>query len=344
MDEAVSNPEGGKITNAFEKTQAKIQDDELSIAFVKYTESSTIPNVHADYLAEPIAHYSDFVTVPIFKELVSAINSDKTDLTDPAYQSLKESIRRFLSATEEKSFDRPIMGLIPRLGWKYINDLLQVYEEYNVRAFAFDFNRKKITTGTQIAMIRPLMEHIANRSIEEHVMFYALNPSPGVSIQSMESRPAADIASLGLGFDIVGGRHVTPPMPSEAFEDAEASKTGEDGLPDFRIFDKEEWVYRDIPLEDVPSEMPVDSGIAPERIVTRMQRAPQNEKYRLQKLVNDEQRALATNELENQLTSDKGFDYVKSKLGVTDRVEQHYGEVRSAFEAGQEQTDLDEFA
>jgi hypothetical protein len=339
LDEAMRDPDGGTINEKLQEDFEKTADDEVTVSFTKYTETSTFGPAHAQYMADLHATYSDIITVPMMPKLVRNVDPE-VGLSDPNYRSFKKSVVAFLNQVEDRHPEKPVMGLIPRLGWEFIDDLMGVYEAHDVLAYAFDFNRCKVTTGTQVAMIQPLMESVARRGIEEYVLFYAINPSPGVVDRTLGVRPASDIASFGLGFDIVGGRHVSPNQPSEVFEEMEASD--EEG-PQFRLFDREEWVYREIPVSDLPQEFPEESAFDPERVAARVERSQSNAKYRFQRLVNGEQQALAAADLREELEEGEAYSYVSQKMGVTNQVERAYEQTRGDFDSERFQTGLGEF-
>lgn len=339
LDEAMRDPDGSQINADLESQYSRAPDDSLKVTFTKYTEASTLDVAHARYLADLNATYSDILTVPLMPKLVRNVEDS---LSDPPYHSLKKSIVAFLNQVEERHPEVPVMGLIPRLGWTFINDLLEVYEAHDVTTYAFDFDRCKVTTGSQLAMIEPLMQSIANRGIEEHTLFHAINPSPGTRQQAIGARPASDIASLGLGFDIIGGCHVSPRMPEEAFEEMEADQ-GEDGEPDFRLFDRTEWIYRDIPIADLQDMFPEESAFDAEGVATRVRRSPSNAKYRLQKLVNGEQKALAAKDLRYALETGEAYPQVIEKVGVTDQTQSAYENARDEFDEERFQSGVGEF-
>lgn len=341
LDEAMRRSDGGQINKDLAEQFKKTSEDELTVTFTKYTETSTLGPAHAHYLVELHDAYSDVITVPLMPKLIGNIDPAE-GVEDPNFQSFKKSVAAFLNQVEEQQLEKPVMGLIPKLGWEFTNNLMGIYEAYDVRAYAFDFDRCKVTTGTQVAMIRPLMQNIANRGIEEHVMFYAINPSPGKRDNSLGARPAADIASFGLGFDIVGGCHVSPNLPEEVFEEMEAEQ-GENEEPEFRLFDREEWVYRDIPVSNLTEVFPDESGFNAEEVAARVRQSPSNAKYRLQHLVNGEQQALAASNLCTELEAGDAYSIVKKKGGVTAQTQSAFKQVRAGFDNERLQTRFGDF-
>lgn len=338
LDEAMGKAGGGKINSDLQKQHAKTGAHELNITFTKYKEASTLSPPHAAYLVDFHAAYSDIITVPLMPKLVREINGD---LTDGNYRSLKKSIVAFLNQAEDRHPDLPVMGLIPRVGRVFVNDLLDLYEDYDILAYAFDFDRCKVTTGDQLSMVQPVMQNIASRGIEEHVLTYAINASAGRVDQDIGARPAADISAFGLGIDIVGGQHVPFRADAETFEEMEAS---EDEEVQFRLFDRKKWVYNDIPISDLPDHFPNESRFSAEQVVERVQNAPKNGKSRLQHVINGELKALAAADLRQNLTDGHGFDSIREKTGLTEQAANAFEATREEFDDERFQSGLGEFS
>lgn len=334
LDRAMSRPSGGAVADKFEKQLKNVSEEEVRITFFEYDETITLPPAHAQFLAQVQAAFSDIITVPMHPRLVGDICEG---LSDPAYRSLKKSIATFLHAVEACQIEKPVMGLIPRLGWSFIDDLLELYEGYDILAYGFDFDRCKVTTGTQVSMIGPLMQSIANRGIEEYVLFYALNPHPGFNDDIIGARPADDFASFGLGFDIIGGRHRTPNVSSEAAEEMES------GELTFRLFDRESWVRQEVPLEELVDKFPQESAFDPQRIAARLRQGGSNAKYRFQTVVNAEQLALAAKDLRDDLDEGDAYQRIASKPGISPQAQRAYHSVRDSFDEAREQSGLGDF-
>lgn len=318
----------------------KTNEDELTVAFVSYDETGILPRGDAAHLVDILDSVSDVIPVPLMPKTAEAIDPDEHDGTnDPAYKSLRKSIENVLDAVDRRAPATPVMGVLPMLGWDYIEDLLDLYERRNVRAFCLDFNRRKITAANQVAVLRPLMKSISTRGIEDKVLTYGINLHPGSKDDAMGFRSAADFASFGLGLDILGGRHVPPKMPSHVFEDGETAK---DEIT-FRLFDKTDGCYREISLANLPSVFPDDSALDASHIVRRCQNSPKNAKFRLQKLVNCEQKSLAGKEIQSEFGSGNPYTKFTSKPGISPSMVKSFGDVREGFDDGRDQTGLSEF-
>lgn len=343
LDEAMQRSDGGRVNEALRRQYRDVRDDEIAFTFLKYDEATTLGPGHAAFLTDLQATYSDVLIVPLMPKLSRNIGPDDDEeplerpLSDTQYRSFKKGVVTFLNAAEDRHPEMPVMGLFPRVGWEYLNDLMSVYQSFDLSAYAFNFDRCKPTTDTQVAMIRWLMKSIAGQRIEDHVLFYAINPAPGTPNDDLGARPAADIASVGLGFDIIGGRHESYRASEEAFEEMEL------GREEFRLFDTDDWVYREVPYEDLVDEFPDRSSLNPDRITARLNAGGQNAKYRFQALVNTEQIGIAAADLRSALEAGDTAEQLRKKLGVTVQTQEAFQDVRRAFIQGREQSELGDF-
>lgn len=333
--------DGDAVVKDLQRGYNKTRDDELTIAFVSYKPTTPISEAEAKYLCEEaIAPFSDVMTVPLMPELAQTVDTDN-GTSDLAFRAYVESVKTFLEVAERSAPDMPIMGVIPILGHDYTRELMDLYGREQVRAFCLDFNRTQITAKAKVDIIRPMMSSIARRGIEENVLFYGINLAPGTRDESLGGRPAADFAGVGMGLDIIGGSHVSPRRPPSVFEDSEA-ESGEDPIT-FRLFDKDEWMYHDVPLDELPEVFPDDSSLDAEHVVMRCRQSPNNTRPRLQKIVNAEQKALAANELQPEIEDENLVDHLSGKEGVTVSTNASFQEVRGDFESELEQAGLDDF-
>ncbi|EMA34386.1 hypothetical protein [Haloarcula japonica] len=344
INEFYKNVDASKLTQARRGTSSAIvddletglrksNDDEINFVFLNWDDAQTIAQIEAEYMVDLLGSMSDVVTVPLQIALVEAI--DHSDgLTDSAYQTYKENVVRFLDVIKQRAPQAPVMGVLPPLGWDFTQDLMRVYERHDIRLYCLNFKRRKPTAARQIGMIRPMMQSIARRRIHESVLFYGINMSPGTNDPSIGMRPAADMATVGMGFDIVGGSHISPTMPPEAFED--------DGEVTFRLFDKDEYARKDVLLAELPHHFPDDSSFDPEYVVKKAANSDA-QRHRLQKLVNAEQMGLATRNLQSEVSSGNGFRHLTSKSGVTPETTKNIKDIRESFDFSAGQTGLSEF-
>jgi hypothetical protein len=181
-----------------------------------------------------------------------------------------------------------------------------------------------------------MMRNIARRGIEEDVLFYGINLSAGSNDAELGMAPAADLAALGLGLDIIGECHVPPRIPAEAFDDE-----GEETVT-FELFDETSFARREVLLADLPQELPADSSFDPEYVVKEGAQSKQKRR-RLEKLVNAELMGQAATRLQSEIASGTAFQSVTSKRGVRPQTATAYQTVRDGFDDGQNQSGLNDF-
>lgn len=346
INEVYASVDGEKIDSARKSTNNrfvrnlktaynKTEDGEITFTFVSYKETSTLPVVHAEFLVDTLSRFSDILCVPLFPKLIGSVDGSAGPI-DPHFQSFKKNVLRFLEQASQQHPEMPVMGVLPHLGWEYIDDVMDIYEAHNIKMYCLDFNRRKITADTQIEMIRPLMESVANLGIEERTIFYAMNLDKGTYDYGLDARPAADITSIGLGFDIIGGRHVAPPGTKEVFESLNSENT-------FQVFDREQFVYRDVPIADLGEYLPADASMSANYIQQRIESSSDATKYRLQRLINAEQMAFGIDSVRKKIGTGEAFNFVTSKPGITPETIAAYESVRKSFDTARFQSGLGEF-
>jgi hypothetical protein len=321
------------IVSQLRRGLKKTQPDELTFAFASYEEASTLEEHDAKFLVGILDDASDVLTVPLIPNLAKNVNPEN-GVQDGSYRSYKRSILRYLEKAREFAPSTPIMGTIPPLAWEFIDDLMEVYAAHEVEAYCLNFNRRRITASRQVGMLKPLMQNLVGRGLEDEVLLYGINMNPGQRDASVGARPATDIVAAGMGIDIIGDNHVPPNLPQEVFERMEEQQTEEgEGLA-FRLFDKEDYVRRDIPLDQLPDVFPADSALSGHHVASRVQASPTNAKYRLQSIVNAEQMAIATRELQEKITTGNAYPHMVSKVGVVSDSTSACQSVREGFDEG----------
>jgi hypothetical protein len=329
------------IRKRFERDAAKAEEEELTLPFIDYQETGRLAPREAKHLVDILDEFGDIIPVPMMSNLVRAVDPDAEGLP-PAFSSYLESVRTFIEAATTRAPNTPIMGVIPPLGWEFISELVTEYGRHDLRAFYVNFDRRKTTAATQVSMVRPLMANVAKRGIEDDVMFYAMNPDSTGRPLTKGVRPAVDAAGLGMGFDIIGGCHIPPKYPEEVFEKIEAQQPDDPEKRPFKLLDKDELVYRDIPLKALKRELPSDSGLDSERVFSRSKASPDTSLYRMQALVNQEQMALAAKALRETAAS-RRYQRMSEAEGMTEQAQQACTDVRYDFDSEPGQSGLSDF-
>lgn len=309
-----------------------VKDEEIRVTITSYQESSTMDAAHAKELAKAHAEVGDIAATPLVPNLVKNIREENSN---PSYQSLKTSIVSFLNHVHEIAPNHPVLGVLPVVEWKYLEDLLEMYSthEHKVQGYLVDFDRRTITQELQEQLIQPLMHHIGNTGIEEYTLCYALNLPPGLPTGSDSIQPSMDMISLGLGFDIIGGRHRSAKIAGDVEPNAET----------FRLFKPELWAREDISFDQLAEVLPNDTGFGVRRVVSRSESSPLQDRYRLEQLVNLERKAIAAANLREELREGKGYKNSIVKRGVTDQAQDAFDTIRDQFDEGRFQTSLEDF-
>jgi len=90
----------------------KGNDDEFNFVFAQFGSERRFDDSNLDFLLDTIYSTSDFVTVPLMSDLVSAIEDDG-DGTDSIYfKTYKENVKRFIETAEQLN-SKPIMERSP---------------------------------------------------------------------------------------------------------------------------------------------------------------------------------------------------------------------------------------
>lgn len=319
----------------------KVQDQEVVFAFTSFQDGHTIAPVEARQLANAVSAAGEFITTPLQPTLAGNVQPDQ-GLTDPAYQSYYKGVELTLQEARESHPGTPVMGVLPMLGQAYIEDLLDLYREYDVRAFALNFDRKKITASRQVSLMGPLARYLANRSLEEDVLIYAINLNPRDRELMTGVYPAANFAAVGLGVDIVGENHVSPKLPQSVFEELEASHGDGETDTEFRYFDKNSATYREIALDELPDHWPDDTGLDLDRAMERARAGAQG-RNRMETLLSAEQMALAMRSLQNSLDRSNVREYLEEREGITPDVMNAIEVVGDSFDDGRSQSSLSNY-
>ena len=325
------------ITDHLQNGANKASEDNVVIVFLTYEEASELTQVEAEQIVDIQAEFSDIITVPLMPDLTKVIDESQ-GVSAPAYQTYRSNAELITDTARERYPEMPVMGTFPILGREFVSDLLSHYLEEGLRAFCTNFNRGRPSASTKVETIKPLMQDLARRGLHEATFHYAINLKNRPTNDTLGGKPADATTAFGMGFDIVGENHVPFRAPPEEVD------WGDDGEQEtFSLFDRHQFVYRDIPLEDLKREFPERSAFDPEHVVERARESDKHRR-RLEKLVATEQMEIATRELRKHLTSDEdAFEYLTTKPGVLPQSVRAVAEVGEAFEGGIKQTDLDDF-
>lgn len=324
----LSYEEGPIHIEGLEKQLRWSRDGDFDFTFLEYDETIQISRIEAYKLVQILEQSSDYLTVPLQPRLYREINSDN-GLDDFWYTLYKDGIELFLRACHDSDTNKPIMGAIPPLDLQYVEDLINLYEMYDVFAFYIDFDWTLSTRPNQVARSRTLMRRIANQRHHEDILIYAINARRGKLDRELGYYPAADFATLMMGVDIIGGNYSGPNWPPEVFEDMET----DDG---FNLFLRDISGYIRPPINKIDSHAPEETDIDIEDLKEKSMGSDQAQR-RFEKLINAEQMGLELVEFRSALEEGTTPEFIHERHMASEIL--NAGEaVREAFEQGFQST------
>jgi len=231
-----------------------------------------------EFILDTAYSFSDIVPLPTLPKITATIDDkDKFD----RYQIFLEEIIHFLRSNKHK---KPIMGIVPRLAYGFVANLVEFYIDEGLNAFYVDFEARNPTTFKQnlLPVFRTLTQHdMAGKSF-----VYAHNVDAGRIIKASDVVNAKDILSFGFGFDAMGRRHKGRRMPTHVRQRLNT-------LPNrLRLFSKNDYgYYRILNPTKIREIYPSDSSI-PINKLSRGLSVNIAEIRRYEKLFNTEQLGL----------------------------------------------------
>jgi len=269
---------------------------DINILFL-VCDAPTRDTTSISYIADTAYAYSDVVAVPLISDLHKKVRG----VDDPLFDTYLQFVETFIHDVEQLN-DKPILGTIPMLPWLMSRRLCDLYVSIGVRAFCLDF-AGRTPSATEERNFRPLLKRLVSEGLQEDVLFYALNPNTGRAARGLPRgvAPAQDILSFGFGFDVLGLKHFGLKGPREMYEALRQQP------PSTRLFDKEAYAYRRVPLNQAESIFPPDSSLSPEDLKLASRH------YVIQAIVNMEQHGLEANRVRQAIQEYAVGDYLKEK-------------------------------
>jgi hypothetical protein len=100
------------------------------------------------------------------------------------------------------------MGGIPKLPYKYSNQLILFYLSKGINAFYFDFAARNPMIAE--ADLLDVFKLLVQERVIDHTFMYAYNVSPGRLSKTKEAVTSKNIFAFGFGFDGMGRKHKRP--------------------------------------------------------------------------------------------------------------------------------------
>lgn len=319
-----------KLTKALNKTNS----DEINLIFANFQSTKEMMRDNLEYLHDLLYSTSDFVTIPLMPELLSAIKDDGRGTASIHFDTYMNNIHNFVEISRQLG-NKPVMGVIPSLPRAFINRIIDFYMNEGIHAYAFNFNGRTVTAEQQLTdMVAPLMRNIAMEDRQEDVLLYALNAHRGRSSDEGDYIPARDFMSFGFGMDILGDKHTGGNLPPHLLEKMKNSD------PTFRLFDRRAYFYQNHEYDQLAHFLPDQTGLNKRRILDNPSYG-----YRLATLLNGEQQALEAKNLQLYIDEDRVTESIERRVGVKNEDVRSMQDTKRKFDSQQDQktlSDLDD--
>jgi len=162
----------------------------------------------------------------------------------PDVEPYLEFVTKYLTLIEEQKLKKAVIGTIPvTLPHVIIPQLLDVYLEHDIKAFALDFSgRVPFSHYQQVGLVQNILH-----KAEIDAFIYAINVNPGKPSKRGPSILSQDVLSVGFGLDAIGDNHI-----------AFGGSQGDDNL---RIFSKKEYAYHKVEPSKLSQIYPDDTAV-----------------------------------------------------------------------------------
>ncbi len=182
----------------FKNQRIKLNSDEIMLCFLCYESEKFIPERNEiGFLLDTSYEYSDIVPIIGLQNI-----PDK--LSDIEFQHYLDYIQMNIDILNTLN-SKPIMGIIPRIGYQYLKPIIDLYVKNEVYAFSIDLRNASITSNHQL--IRVILRSIIENEVFDQSYIHVLNPNKGRQIKQNPVINAKDILSLGFGIDSFSQNH-----------------------------------------------------------------------------------------------------------------------------------------
>lgn len=221
---------------------------ELTICILEYAGNKYPLGRELEFILDTTYCFSDVVPLPTLPKITVTID-DESKFDE--YKIFLEGIIHFLKSNKHK---KPIMGVVPRIAYAFVANLMEFYIDKGINAFYIDFEARNPTTFKQNLL--PVFRTLAQHDMTDKSFIYAHNLDAGRIVKASDIVNAKDILSFGFGFDAMGRRHRDRKMPKEVRRKINT-------LPNrLRLFNKNDYgYYRILSQRGIREMYPSDSSI-----------------------------------------------------------------------------------
>ncbi|NPA63333.1 MAG: hypothetical protein GXN95_07295 [Methanococci archaeon] len=223
--------------------------DKLNMVIVDYTSDILPKKEHLEVLMD-LQYNGNVVITPIFSKLVKTLKEEKLKDT---FIKLTNQCIEIANTLNNKT----IIGIIPaKMPRQFIDDVIKNYIDNNIIHYIIDLDRRTISANT--SWIRKLFRTIHDNGILNETLLYCVNGGEGKFLKNAEVIPAHDFINSGFGVDVLGLKHVPPPLPPETWAKLKNIKKGEI----YRIFNENTYGYHRVDKDSLQNlELPPNQNI-----------------------------------------------------------------------------------
>lgn len=240
--------------------------------------------------------YSDITPIPSVSKYASIPNPESGE-------KIQEYIKQAVHEIELWNH-KPIMGYLPFIGDKFIEDILRFYLEHGINSYYIDFNSKNLLSRP--TTFRNIKAIIADAGYEENHFIHLINMDYGKMNKELNMLPAKDFLGFGYGFDSLGNAHGS----AKGF----GKKEGVHLEKKTRVFDRNGYGYYKLDsssLQDAAIPYPDGAAFSREEIV---QQPVKNQKELMMDMVNFEEQRKECLQLQSLVgENDRSIKYFESK-------------------------------
>lgn len=231
-----------------------------------------------EFIIDMAYSYSDIVPLPTLPNITTEIRSESD------FAKFQVFLEEIIHILQDNKNEKPILGLIPRLAYGFMADLVEFYISKGINTFYVDLEARNPVTFRDDLI--PIYRTLKRHEMIENSFIYAHNVDAGRIGKKSDVVNAKDILSFGFGFDAMGRRHKRRLFPEKVRKKIDTSSNK------LRLFNKEDYGYHRISNPSKIREMyPMDSSIP----ITALSRGISGNMYQLKKcerLFNNEQLGL----------------------------------------------------
>lgn len=290
--------EYNKLETWFNSQNNKKINKDSTFCIIDFNEMRLPTDDEIEFMADIAYCNSDITTIPT----INHFNTPKQ--TEIDYDNFKKYLSNSIETIEQFN-NKPIMGIIPKLAPKKVEDLMNFYYTNGINSFLIDLaGSNPISSSMRIFKV---LKNLNKMKILENCYLHGHNVGMRVN-KTTDVIPAKDILGFGVGLSSLGEKRNIF-KPNRNF--IEFIKTNP--MNKFRLFNKNDYGYwKGVSVDELNKICPKDCSLDLKDFNNPTQMS------HLQKVFNVEQLALESHNLKNIITedADKSLDYIKNKKHI----------------------------